>query len=274
MSELRRGGSGRARGTAPGTSGFGPAEIEDSLGGLRVYRQSGWLDAFPWLIQGVTAAGERQDYGPMTGSQPRASTAESGGDGWGLLQSATRIRRVARCRQVHGSGVLVPDVPSDPGVHLMGEGDSLITSRHGVVLAVTIADCIPVFMVEPERRILGLAHAGWRGVAAGVAEATLERIVDLGGERGKVCVHLGPAICVDCYEVGPEVASALGYESRGKVHVDLRGVVSSSLMKAGIDGGRLTVSGHCTRHHGDDFFSYRGGDGSRRMCAFVAQPAG
>lgn len=193
---------------------------------------------------------------------------------WGLLQQATGVRRVARCSQVHGSAVAVCESLPAVGVRVLGECDALVTRREGVLLTITVADCIPVFMVEPERRVLGLAHAGWRGAAAGVVEATLGAMSDAGADIDDLRVHLGPAICGACYEVGPEVAAALGREATGGTRVDLREYVGGVLLDSGVDPAQLTVSAVCTRHDPGSYFSYRGNDESQRMCAFLGWPVG
>ncbi len=166
------------------------------------------------------------------------------------------------------------DSPAAPGVRLLGDADALVTQQRGVLLAVTVADCVPVFIVDAERGTLGLAHAGWRGTAAGVVERTLERMEGVGSQVGSLLVHLGPSICGECYEVGPEVTEALGLGPADDSFVDLRRAIGDRILAAGIDPGRLTVSVGCTRCESERFFSYRGGDRGRRMCAFLGWQAG
>ena len=82
-----------------------------------------------------------------------------------------------------------------------------MTGQPGVLLTVTIADCVPVFIADPVRRAVGLFHAGWRGTAAGVFESGMATLGEaFGSTPGDITVHLGPAICGECYEVGPEVS--------------------------------------------------------------------
>jgi YfiH family protein len=246
-------------------------EIETRLGELRVFRHAEWAARFPDLVQGITGRAVEFDFG--TAERYPADGDGDTSDGWALLQSSSGIRRVARCRQVHGADVVDYGGQHSSGVAVLGHGDAIVTDRPGVLLAVTVADCVPVFMVDPERRLLGLAHAGWRGTAAGVVASTLEALRRLGADAASLYVHLGPAICGRCYEVGPEVPAALGgsHETR---HVDLRAHIARGLAEAGVDGERLTASTACTRCNTGSFFSYRGGDRGRRMCAFLGWPAG
>ncbi len=236
------------------------AELEVSLDGLRVVRQADWATRFPGLVQGLTGRAAGLDF-----SLP---------DGWARLLKAARVSQMARCRQVHGSEVILFDSPTGGGaVQLAGDADALVCGRRDVLLAVTVADCVPVFIVDTRRGSLGLVHAGWRGIAAGVVEAALERMRGLGSRLSSLHLHLGPAICGKCYEVGPEVASALGVTVSDTCFVDLRGQIARRAAAAGVDSARLTVSARCTRCERERFFSYRGGDEGQRMCAFLGWQA-
>jgi len=251
-------------------------EREISLDGLRVFGQADWGVRFPGLVQGITARAPELDFGLQEAAErpEEAAASRTPADGWSRLQAATRVGRVARCRQVHGSAVAVYENLGPAGVEVLGHADALVTGRAGVLLAVTIADCVPVFLLDPERRVLGLAHAGWRGTAAGVVEATFDAMCRLGAEVASLHAHLGPAICGRCYEVGPEVPAALGGMPEGTRFVDLRAHIASTVTAAGVDPERLTASSCCTRCDAAAFFSHRGGDRGRRMCAFLGWPAG
>jgi YfiH family protein len=231
------------------------AEQEIWLDDLRLFRLATWAERFPRLVQGITGRARDLDFGEATG--------------WQRLISATEVSAIVRCRQVHGARVELQNEASHTGVHVLGEADALVTSRSGVLLVVTVADCVPVYLLDPEGLRLGLAHAGWRGTAAGVVEATLEAMQDHGADLDSLYVHLGPAICGECYEVGPEVIEALGGDACGPATLDLRRHIADIVLAAGVDPVRLTMSGACTRCHSERFLSYRGGDRGRRMCAFV-----
>ncbi len=242
------------------------AELEARLGGITVFACSAWADRFPGLVHGVTtrAAGLRFGSGP-----------DADPDGWERLREAARFEHLARCRQVHGARVaLCRRPPGPPGVHRLAEADALVTPDPGVLLAVTVADCVPVFVVDPDRRVAALAHAGWRGTAAGVVEATLAALRSLGSRPDSWHVYLGPAICKRCYEVGPEVLAALGADAAEGRLLDLRAEVARRARAAGADPARVRVSEACTRCDEGRFYSYRGGAGGRRMCAFVGWAAG
>lgn len=241
-----------------------------SLAGLRIFRQTEWARRFAGLVQGITARADTVDFAnPGSPGDPALA-----GRGWEALSRATGIPRIARCRQVHGNAVVSLQDTLPEGASLVADADALVTDRDDVLLAVTVADCVPVFMVDPRRRLLGLAHAGWRGTAAGVVEATLAALARLGASPGSLYVHLGPSIGGECYEVGAEVLEALGVASgaSGPQTVDLRAQIARRLGDAGVDPGRATASSACTRCDSGDFYSYRGGDRGRRMCAFLGWP--
>lgn len=143
----------------------------------------------------------------------------------------------ATVRQVHGATVHRAEGPGD-----LGEGDGIVTDRPGLTIAVATADCVPV--VVAGRRSVGVIHAGWRGILAGVVPATLEALVNLRDEPLRAAV--GPAIGPCCYEVGPEVADRFprhrALTTWGTTSVDLVAAVRDQL-------GDLEVwaAGICTR---------------------------
>lgn len=214
----------------------------------------GWDEAFPWLVHGTT--GDDVDLG-LFGATP---VGEALGR-WRALRTELGASRAVHSEQVHGAEVLVHEA-AEPGL-LIGRGyDGHVTAVPGTLLTVSIADCVPIFLVDPVRRRIGLLHGGWRGTAVGVVE---RGIAALGGDPAAIHAHLGPAICGACYEVGPEVHAALGLPAPGgRSPVDLRAVQTHRLVAAGIPPGQGTVSDRCTRC-GDGFFSHRAGSRGRQL---------
>src|SRR6266478_4066792 len=103
---------------------------------------------------------------------------------------------------VHGSSVARVDEPGGS----IDDVDALLTDRPGVALFATFADCYPIVLWDPERKVAGLVHAGWRGTRAGVATAAVKFMQREFGSR-RIQAGIGPGICGRCYEVGPEVAT-------------------------------------------------------------------
>lgn len=241
-------------------------ELRPRAEGPDVYVHAAWEREFPGLACGITAAGPGADFGLTT--SPDAWTLAGGmvglGDGLG-------VPGVAMIRQVHGRRVLTVGAVPPGALLLAGDADGLVTDQRGVLLAVTAADCVPVYLLDPETGALGVLHAGWRGAAAGVLEAgvgALER--ELGVPAGRLRVHLGPAICGDCYEVGPEVLRAFGRHAEGPARLDLRRELAARAEEAGVEPNAIGVSTHCTRCGADRFHSHRGSGGTAgRMAAFL-----
>lgn len=241
----------------------------------------------------ATVAGRPYRYWPVpaafAGESPVAAgvTAASSGADFGLLSvssAAELVRRVRRLadqfgaevaalpRQVHGTAIAEVH-GRERGVLFPGEADGLVTSAAGALLVVTVADCVPVFLRDPEGGALGLVHAGWRGTADGVLAAGLQAMERLGARVDRLRVHLGPAICGECYEVGGEVFAALGRGGRDGGTLDLRGEIASRARRQGVAEDRLTASDRCTRCGSDQFYSYRGNATTRRMAAFLGRRA-
>jgi len=184
---------------------------------------------------------------------------------WTGLQeelAATGIGRVASAHQTHEATVATHG-PGWSGWLRMRGVDGHFTTVPGTALCVTVADCTPVFVAHPRGAVAAL-HAGWRGTAARILDVGLDLFDANGFEAAGCVVHLGPAICGDCYEVGPEVLSAIhGRRVDGKGQLDVRAVLAEQAVARGVHD--LTVSEYCTRCHADRFFSHRGGDGGRQL---------
>lgn len=223
-----------------------------------------WAESFPWLSQGTTARGNEATPYDMALFGEDATGAVS--DRWSALRQVTGAGRLVHGRQVHGPVVRVHG-DGAPGLHVSPGTDGHVTRTPGVLLTVATADCVPVSLVDPVRRGVGLLHGGWRGVAAGVVERGIEVLSERMGSRpGDLYVHLGPAICGRCYEVGPEVHDALGLPHvEAACPIDLRAVISRRVVGVGVKPGRVTVSSLCTRCEDAPFFSHRGGDVGRQV---------
>lgn len=171
--------------------------------------------------------------------------------------------QVALLHQVHGAGVA--RVESGCGVlAVAATADGAVTCEPEVVLAVRTADCVPVLLAAPGA--VGVAHAGWRGLVAGVLEATVAALCESSGcPPGDVVAGIGPHIQVDAYEVGDEVVDGIRARGldpvtftvmgrRGRPHVDL-GVAAEALLRAsGV--GRVASVKRCTSAD-SAFYSHR-----------------
>jgi polyphenol oxidase len=233
-----------------------------------------WADLFPWLVQGITASGRS---GAGSGEADRGASYDLALFGrtpvgdvltrWAEFGTSTGTGRWIHGRQVHGSTVRVHDAGGPPGLYLAPACDGHVTAAPGALLTVGLADCVGVSLVDPERRVIALLHAGWRGAAAGILRRGIETMAERFLTDPKdLHVHLGPAICAECYEVGPEVHEALGLEvPDGPTPVDLRGALAARAEKLGVAADRITVSAFCTKCGDSPFFSHRAGDAARHQ---------
>lgn len=165
--------------------------------------------------------------------------------------------------------------------------DGLCTNEPGVALVVYAADCVPVYFVDPEHKAIGLAHAGWRGAAAGMPEVMVGRMGEEFGTRPEALrAAIGPSICKECFEVDPPVAKVFlalpesecfvtgpvtDPAGQEKYHVDLWECCRRSLLRAGVKPENITVGGVCTMEESTLLFSHRKTRGQRGSnCAMLA----
>lgn len=224
----------------------------------------GWRERLPWLVQGVTGRGGGDEAFDLALFGPGGGREEAW-DRWRRVAEAAQMDRIVLGRQVHQSRVRLHRA-GPPGILVVPDTDGHAAASPGMLLAVTVADCVPVFLADSDGRAVALLHAGWRGVAAGILQRGLDVLrdrLDLAPEG--LLLHAGPAICGECYEVGPEVHRALDLpESGGPAPVDLRRVLVERARELGIRDGSITVSSRCTRCGDSPFFSHRRGDRERQ----------
>ena len=169
---------------------------------------------------------------------------------------------LANVHQVHSDKVVTVETPFETPP----EADALVTATPNLGLSILTADCQPVLFADPEARVIGAAHAGWKGALGGILEATLDAMEALGANRANTTAVIGPSISQRAYEVGPEFldtfeaedSAALRFFASGqddRYQFDLIGFGLDRLRKAGVAHAEWT--GHCTYSDPDRFFSYR-----------------
>ena len=175
--------------------------------------------------------------------------------------------------QTHGSEIREIDhsfiqLPNDEKSYALKGVDALFTRLPHVCIGVTTADCVPLLFYDPLQKVIAVAHAGWRGTCARIAEKTLHKLTDVyGSNPADVRVVIGPSISAEVYEVGKEVVE--NFEMAGfdlpeiiiqknhSIHLDLWKANQQSLEKAGITGEHIQVSGICTYTEHERYFSAR-----------------
>ena len=169
--------------------------------------------------------------------------------------------------QVHGTKILCADGPRSPETP-HPKADGILTDREDVTLFMRFADCVPILLMDPVRRVIGIIHAGWQGTAKQIARIAVEKMQECYGSRpSDLLAGIGPSICRQCYEVGPEVIRAFqrSFGDRAEVYfsqsenasplLDLWAANRDTLRMAGVD--QIEVSGICTACHLDDWYSHR-----------------
>ncbi|MFN0177227.1 MAG: polyphenol oxidase family protein [Gemmatimonadales bacterium] len=229
----------------------------------------GWLQEFG-LVAGITTRGEGEPFDlGLGGDEPIGRVLER----WHLLERAfDGFGGVVVGRQVHGTAVRWHREAT--GLGIFRDTDGHATQTPGILLAVSAADCIPVYLVDPTRRAIALLHAGWRGTAGEILRQGIRTLGEQAGSRpADLAVHCGVGICGACYPVSQEVGTACGRPPAGlgSLFLDLRSVLAEQARRQGI--GRVSVSSECSAHQQERYFSHRGSGGAGgRMVAFLGYP--
>ncbi|HTH29047.1 MAG TPA: peptidoglycan editing factor PgeF [Sphingobium sp.] len=167
-------------------------------------------------------------------------------------------------KQVHSNRVhRLSAYPTDD---LPIEADAMVTRQPLLALGILTADCTPILLADAEARVIGAAHAGWRGAVDGIVGNTVAAMVELGADPARITAAIGPTISGDNYEVGPHFMDDFvklrpdgwrhfSSHNGGRAHFDLPGFVAAELERAGVS--RVERVGDCTYGHPDRYFSHR-----------------
>jgi len=198
--------------------------------------------------------GSRDDVGDVKENRRRVADA--------LGVPADRLLTVY---QQHSAKAVILEAPWDTDE--VPQADAIVTATPGLAIGVLTADCAPVLLCDSTARVVGAAHAGWRGALSGITDATLAAMEELGARRERIVAVIGPAISQKAYEVGtdyrdqflaeePESAAFfVEDDSSGEPHFDLPGYVAERLARAGV--AAIADLGHCTYCDETRLFSYR-----------------
>lgn len=172
-------------------------------------------------------------------------------------------------KQVHGTEALVVDRPIRDSDRFDGGWDALVTDQPGITVTVRTADCVPVLVYDPRRRVVAAIHAGWRGAVADIVSKTLALMrTRFGSSLADLRVSIGPSAGSCCYEVDGPVLDQLraGFEEwpsvvracdGDKARLDLKGLIRRQVERLGVDSAQVSLVNLCTICHDDLFYSYR-----------------
>ena len=175
--------------------------------------------------------------------------------------------------QTHGTEIRIIDQAffhgsADEKTYCLNGVDALITQLPGVCIGVSTADCVPLIFFDAQKKVVAVAHAGWRGTCARIAEKTLLTMIEkFGCNAADIIVSIGPSISVAVYEVGNEVlknfenagfdTGEIFVERNGSVYLDLWEANRQSLLNAGIIPEHIEIAGICSYTEHERFFSAR-----------------
>lgn len=163
--------------------------------------------------------------------------------------------------------------------------DGLITNVPGICLVTTYADCVPLYFLDPAKKVIALSHSGWRGTVGKIGKKTVELMHDkFGSDPADILAAVGPSVCQDCYEVSADVIDRfrevfdrsvweeLFYEKPdGKYQLDLWKANEKIFLEAGIRKEHIAVTNVCTHCNSEIIYSHRAmGDKRGNLCAFLA----
>jgi YfiH family protein len=186
-------------------------------------------------------------------------------------------------RQVHGTDILVISESNEDYSHFLGvEGDAIITNQTGVLIGVCVADCVPILLCDPDKKVIAAIHAGWKGTASGlVSKAVAGMCSEFGSDPARIQAAIGPCIQKCCYQVDGPVRQAFlqgGLDwgecaepsGVGTWQLDLVAANRELLLLAGVAAEAIQTSEQCVCCHSEQFFSYRRDkDESGRQMGFI-----
>ena len=176
-----------------------------------------------------------------------------------FLQCGIDGKKIVAANLVHGSNAIIV---GDRSPQITNSADALVT-KEKIFLSLTVADCVPVYFYDKNNNIVGLAHAGWRGVIGDVIKNTLSKMIELGAETEVIEVVLGPGIKKCHFEIQEDVLDKFKRypqfisKKRNKTFVDLFGIIKKQLLDLGVENKNIFISLDCTFEDKERYFSYR-----------------
>ena len=230
-------------------------------------------------------------YASLNLSFDRGDREEAVRENFRRIEEAMGVRceDMVLSRQTHTTNVRVV-TEDDRGKGIVRERDytdvdGMVTNVPGICLVTSYADCVPLYFVDPVKRVIGLSHSGWRGTVGKIGKKTVEVMKDtFGSDPGDILAAVGPSVCMDCYEVSEDVIERvkeafsehlweqLFYRKPdGRYQLDLWKANELIFREAGISEEHIAVTNVCTHCNSDILYSHRAaGDKRGNLCAFLA----
>jgi polyphenol oxidase len=193
-----------------------------------------------------------------------------------LISQNTGIeeKNIISLQQVHGDDIVdITEFP-DKNYPIYAEGDALVTPLKNLCLVIRTADCVPVFIYDKKKKIIGAAHSGWKGTELNISSKLVSYMkIRYYCESEDLIAWILPSIGPESYEIKDDVA--VHFDSRfliktNGIYLDLWKCITASLTSSGINPGKIILSNLCTLKNKKEFFSYRGGDSGRNLnCGYI-----
>lgn len=223
-----------------------------------IYRAE-FFNRWPWLLHGVTSRQIAPEF--QSRSENLANLA--------ALFDVENVKIVSAAQE-HSSRVRVisdltwrKNARREPMMEIAGV-DALVTNQADTMLIIRTADCVPLLIVDPQERIIGLAHAGWKGTLGRILQNSVREFMRLGSRLENVYIHVGPHVCGEHYEVGAQRLDLFRQhfpDSHGdfitESRIDLGRCNVLQALELGVPAGNVSVCDLCTVHNNDMFYSYR-----------------
>ncbi|WP_059170063.1 peptidoglycan editing factor PgeF [Bacillus sp. FJAT-27445] len=256
-----------------------------------------WMNDFPGLSAGFTSRQggysrlefDSLNTGYHVGDDPGMVMANRGAT---ARMAGFKLLDMVGAEQTHGTNI----VKAHPNLKGMGaaaydnsvkDTDGFYTNEPGILMSLCFADCVPLYFIEPFSRMVGIAHAGWKGTVNGIGPKMVKAWEDEGIDPSSIFAAIGPSICKDCYIVDDKVIAfvekALEHVekkpynqiSAGQYSLDLQSMNRVLLEEAGIPVQNIATTGLCSSCSGASFFSHRRDKGKTgRMLGFIGWKEG
>lgn len=265
-------------------------EIESTVPYLsfKMFRNTGLVtDGFSTRVGGVSEG----CFSSLNLSFDRGDEQEAVAENFRRIGDALGVRceDMVLSRQTHTTNIrIVTDADRGKGITRdrdYTDIDGLITNVPGICLVTTYADCVPLYFLDPVKRIIALSHSGWRGTVGKIGKKTVELMQKhFGSDPADILAAVGPSVCMECYEVSSEVIDQfkeafdrvlwreMFYEkSNGKFQLDLWKANENIFLEAGISQDHIAMTNVCTHCNSEILYSHRAmGDKRGNLCAFLA----
>jgi hypothetical protein len=188
------------------------------------------------------------------------------------------LKRLLQCttaplvlvKQVHGRRIKAIRTKPGTGLSYFSGFDALITAKRGLMLGILTADCLPVFLYDPRTKVIGLVHAGWRGIAKGIVPATIRKMRKMYQSRpADMIAGIGPHISARNYEIDAATAKLLGLPAKSNIQANLGIIVRDQLKQSGVLENKIDISPLCTYASRQCYSYRRQGKEAGRLLSFL-----